>query len=183
MSPGLLTGRLLIASTSIFDPNFRQAVVLIAKHDEEGAMGVVLNRPSEATIGEVAPQLESLAELDEVVYFGGPVQPTSLIVLAQFDDPGNAALTILGDIGFVAVGTELDEVAGATGRSRAFAGHSAWGPGQLEMELERDDWIAEQASYDDVFSERAEELWHAVLQRRGGQYALMARMPFDPSVN
>jgi putative transcriptional regulator len=178
-----LQGRLLIASPSIFDPNFRQAVVLIAQHDEEGAMGVILNRPSEAAVAEVAPSLMGLRELDDTVYVGGPVQETSMIVLAQFDDPDAAALTVIGDIGFVAVGTDLEDVAGVTRRSRAFAGHSGWGPGQLEMEMERDDWIVEPASYDDVFAGRADELWHALLQRKGGQFALMARMPFDPSVN
>lgn len=183
MAEDELTGRMLIASPSIFDPNFRQTVLLIARHDEEGAMGVVLNRPTEATIGEAAPQLLGLAESAEPIYYGGPVQPTSLVLLAEFDDPEDAALPVLGDIGFVAIGTELDKVGELTRRTRAFAGHAGWGPGQLEAELERDDWIVESASHDEVFSERAGELWQRVLGRKGGQFALMARMPFDPSVN
>jgi putative transcriptional regulator len=178
-----LKGQVLIASPSIFDPNFRQAVVLIAQHDETGAMGIVLNRPSEATVGDLTPALTRLSGLDDTVYVGGPVDETSLIVLAQFDEPDAAALMVIGDIGFVAVGTDLEDVAGVTRRARAFAGHSGWAPGQLEMEMAGEDWITEPASYDDVFAPRAEELWQAVLQRKGGHYAVMARMPFDPSVN
>lgn len=178
-----LKGQVLIASPSIFDPNFRQAVVLIAQHDESGAMGVILNRPSEASVGDLAPALTGLAGLDDTVYMGGPVEKNSLIVLAQFDEPDAAALMVIGDIGFVAVQSDIDEVSAGTRRARAFAGHSGWAPGQLEMEMARDDWITEPASYDDVFAPRADELWQAVLQRKGGSFALMARMPFDPSLN
>ena len=178
-----LKGLLLIASPSIFDPNFRQAVVLIAEHNEEGAMGVVLNRPTEATIGDVAPQLEVFADADETIYAGGPVQPSALIVLGQFIDPSAAALPILGDIGFVGIGTELDEVERAVHQSRVFAGHAGWGPDQLQAEMESEDWIVQPATHDDVFSHSAAELWTTLLQRMGGEYALMARMPFDPSVN
>ena len=178
-----LKGQVLIASPSIFDPNFRQAVVLIAQHDETGAMGVILNRPSEAAVRSLSPTLARLTGLDDSVYVGGPVDETSLIILAQFDKPEESALMVLADVGFVAVGTDLDDIAGITRRARAFAGHSAWAPGQLETEMEREDWIVEPASYDDVFSEHAEGLWHAVLQRKGGNFAVLARMPFDPSVN
>ncbi len=179
----LLQGQVLIASPSIFDPNFRQAVVLIAQHDETGAMGVILNRPSKAKVRSLAPSLERLTGLDDVVYAGGPVDETSLIVLAEFDEPDPAALMVLGEIGFVAVGTDLDEVAGITRRARAFAGHSAWAPGQLETEMAREDWITERASHDDVFAREAQELWHSILERKGGNFAVVARMPFDPSVN
>ncbi len=178
-----LTGNVLIASPSIFDPNFRQAVVLIAQHDDTGAMGVILNRPSEASVASLAPPLTRLAGLDDTVYTGGPVEESSLIVLAQFDEPDPSALIVIGDIGFVAVESDLERISATTRRARAFAGHSGWAPGQLEMEMAREDWIAEPASYDDVFAARAEELWQAILQRKGGSFALMARIPFDPSMN
>ena len=178
-----LQGQLLIGAPSIFDPNFRQTVVLIAKHDDEGAMGVVLNRPLDTAVGEAAPQLAGLVDLDEPIFYGGPVQPSALVVLAEFDDPAAAALTVLGDIGFVAIGTDLEEAAGATRRARVFAGHSGWDASQLESEMERDDWIVEPVTREDIFSNDAGELWTAVLERKGGQYAFMARMPFDPSLN
>ena len=178
-----LKGKLLIASPSIYDGNFRQTVVLIAEHNDDGAMGVVLNRPSETSIGEAAPQLSSVTDAGDPVYVGGPVQPSSVIVLAEFEDPADAALTILGDIGFVGVGSELDDVGERVRRARVFAGHSGWAPEQLEAEMERDDWIVEAAARDEIFSADAGELWQQVLARKGGQFAVMARMPFDPSVN
>jgi putative transcriptional regulator len=178
-----LQGQLLIGAPSIFDPNFRKTVVLMAKHDDEGAMGVVLNRPLDTTVGEAAPQLSDIVDPEERIYYGGPVQPTALVVLAEFHDPADAALTVLGDIGFVAVGTDLADAADLTRRARVFAGHSGWDATQLEAEMERDDWIVERALREDVFSADAEELWTNVLERKGGQFAFMARMPFDPSLN
>jgi putative transcriptional regulator len=178
-----LQGQLLIGAPSIFDPNFRKTVVLMAKHDDEGAMGVVLNRPLDTTVGEAAPQLSDIVDPDEPIYYGGPVQPTALVVLAEFHDPADAALTVLGDIGFVAIGTDLADAADLTRRARVFAGHSGWDASQLEAEMERDDWIVERALREDVFSADAGELWTNVLERKGGQFAFMARMPFDPSLN
>ena len=95
-----LAGQLLLASPALDDPNFRRTVVLIGVHSEEGAMGVVLNRPSEVTVGEAVPQLEQAVAEREPVYVGGPVQPTSIVFLAEFLDPSLAGLLVLGRIGF-----------------------------------------------------------------------------------
>jgi putative transcriptional regulator len=178
-----LSGQLLLASPALMDPNFRRTVVLIGVHSEEGAMGVVLNRPSEVTVGEAIPQLEQTFSEREPVYVGGPVQPNSIVFLAEFLDPTPAGLLVLGRIGFPAPDTPIDELTEATARRRVFAGYAGWGEGQLEAELDQGDWIAHSAVPDDVFTEVPEELWSSVLMRKGGSYGLMARMPFDPSVN
>ena len=178
-----LRGRLIVASPSIFDGNFRQSVVLIAEHSEAGAMGVVLSRQSQTTIAQAAPQLEAIIDGEEPIHVGGPVQGSALVVLAEFQDPGDSAFTVLEDIGFVAVGTDIDDLSGAVRNARAFAGHAGWGPGQLEAELEREDWIVMAPRREDIFNEEPEALWGRLLERKGGAYALMARMPFDPSVN
>jgi putative transcriptional regulator len=178
-----LTGQLLLASPGLHDPNFRRAVVLISVHNEEGAMGVVLNRPSAVTVGEAVPQLEpALAEL-EPVYVGGPVQPNSIVFLAEFLDPSPAGLLVLGRIGFPAPDAGIDELTEATARRRVFAGFAGWGEGQLDAEVDHGDWIAHTALPEDVFTEVPGELWSRVLTRKGGSYALIARMPPDPSVN
>lgn len=173
----------MLASPTLLDPNFRRTVVLIGVHNEDGAMGVVLNRPSETTVAEAVPQLEESVQDDELVFVGGPVQQTSVVLLAEFDDPGPAALLILGRIGFPANGTDVDDLAEATSRKRVFAGYAGWGGGQLDEELAQGDWITHPAVPEDVFSDEPEELWSAVLERKGGSYALLARMPVDPSVN
>ncbi len=178
-----LCGQLLLASPALMDPNFRRAVVLIGVHSEEGAMGVVLNRPSEVTVSEAVPQLEQTVEEQEPVYVGGPVQPNSIVFLAEFLDPTPAGLLVLGRIGFPAPDAGIDELTEATARRRVFAGYAGWGEGQLDTEVEEGDWIAHSAVPDDVFCEVPEELWSNVLTRMGGSYALIARMPADPSVN
>jgi putative transcriptional regulator len=178
-----LTGQLLLASPALADPNFARTVVLVGVHSDEGAMGVVLNRPSAVTVGEAVPQLEPAIDLAELVYIGGPVQPSSIVFLAEFLDPASAGLLVLGRIGFPSADAELQELEQATARSRVFAGYAGWGEGQLDAELEQGDWILDAAQPQDVFSDDPEELWSRVLTRKGGSYALIAKMPADPSLN
>jgi putative transcriptional regulator len=178
-----LTGQLLLASPTLRDPNFIRTVVLVSVHSEEGAMGVVLNRPSEVTVSEAVPQLEDAVAEQEPMYVGGPVQPSSIVFLAEFLDPSPAGLLVLGRIGFPAPDAGIEELTEATARRRVFAGYAGWGEGQLDAEVEEGDWIAHTALPEDVFTELPEELWATVLTRKGGSYALIARMPTDPSVN
>jgi putative transcriptional regulator len=178
-----LEGQLLVASPAMSDPNFARTVVAIANHDEDGALGIVLNRPSDTEVVDAVPELDGVMDPDEVVYVGGPVQPASIVVLAEFDDPAEAAYLIVGAIGLVSDATGLDRLGTATARRRVYAGYTGWGPGQLEAELEREDWIVEPALAADVFDAEPGELWGRVLQRKGGQFRLLARMPLDPSVN
>src|SRR5271154_1619595 len=178
-----LTGQLLLASPSLRDPNFVRTVVLVSVHSEEGAMGVVLNRPSAVTVSEAVPQLEEAVAEEAPVYVGGPVQPSSIVFLAEFLDPSPAGLLVLGRIGFPAPDAGIEELTEATARRRVFAGYAGWGEGQLDAEVEEGDWIAQTALPEDVFTDVPEELWATVLTRKGGCYALIARMPSDPSVN
>jgi putative transcriptional regulator len=178
-----LAGQLLLASPALADPNFARTVVLVSLHGEEGAMGLVLNRPSAVTVGEAVPQLERAAGETERVYVGGPVQPTSVVFLAEFLDPSLAGLLVVGRIGFPAPDADLEELLEATGRGRVFAGYAGWGEGQLDAEVAQGDWIAHAPLPEDVFADVPEELWSSVLTRKGGSYALVARMPLDPSVN
>lgn len=180
---GFLEGQLLIASPAMSDPNFARTVVAIANHDEDGALGIVLNRPSDTEVVDAVPELEGVIDPDEVVFVGGPVQPASIVVLAEFEDPAEAAYLVVGAIGLVSDSTGLERLGSATARRRVYAGYTGWGPGQLEAELEREDWIVEPALTGDVFDEDPAELWGRVLQRKGGQFRLLARMPLDPSVN
>ncbi len=176
-------GSLLIASPSLLDPNFHRTVVLVAEHTEDGAMGVVLNRPSDVTVAEAVPKLTSLVEEHELLHIGGPVQHEAVVVLAELDDPAQAALLALGDIGFLKADVEPDELAGTLRRARVYLGYAGWAAAQLEAELEESAWIVEPAVPEDVFSENASGLWSAVLRRKGGTYAVIAMMPPDPSVN
>ena len=178
-----LAGQLLIASPAILDPNFRRTVVFLTAHTEDGAVGLILNRPSDATVGEAVPQLAPLAGLEETIFVGGPVNPDGVAMLAEFEDPDDAGVWVADDIGYVALDDAIKDGSPPTRRLRVFAGVAGWGEDQLEGELERDDWFVEDAEPDDVFTDDPEGLWSSVLRRKGGQYVLVARMPFDPSSN
>ena len=177
-----LTGKLLVAGADLFDPNFRRTVVLVAHHDEDGAVGVVLNRRSEATVEEAVHPLSWLVGGDEPLYIGGPVQQDAAVVLAEFDDPSKAGLIAFGSIGFF-LGDVDAEAAAAVRRARIFAGYAGWGPGQLEGELAEGAWLVEPARPEDVFTDEPEDLWSAVLRRKGRRFEVLARMPADPSMN
>jgi len=169
-------GKLLVASPGLTD-FFRRTVVLVLEHSEDGAVGLVLNRPSETTVDDAVPDLPVVVEPDDVVHLGGPVGPDSVIVLGRFDDPDEAASIVLDDLGVVDPEVESPALRAA----RVYAGHAGWGPGQLDGELEHDAWIVERAHAEDPFEEG--DLWSDVLGRKGGGYALLARMPEDPSLN
>jgi len=178
-----LAGQFLIASPAIYDSNFHRAVVFVTAHSEEGAVGLILNRRSNATVGEAVPQLAPVTDLADAVFVGGPVNPEGVAVLAEFHDPDEAGVVVIEDIGFVALNDALEDGAPDLERTRVFAGVAGWGPEQLEDELERDDWIIEPADLDDIFTEDPDGLWSAILRRKGGEYELVARMPLDPSLN
>jgi putative transcriptional regulator len=178
-----LAGQLLLAAPNLADPNFARTVVLIGVHSSEGAMGLVLNRPSELTVGEAVPELEGAVAREEPLYLGGPVQTSAIVCLAEFLDPAGAGLLVLGRIGFPSRDTDLASLSDSTGRTRAFAGFAGWGEGQLEGEISDGDWIAAAALAEDVFTDSPADLWSRALVRKGGSFALLARMPLDPSMN
>ena len=159
--------------------------MLIGVHSDEGAMGVVLNRPSEVTVGEAVPQLEEAVDESERVFVGGPVQPSSIVFLAEFLDPEPAgAARARADRLSRARRRARRALARRPARVRVFAGFAGWGEGQLEAEIDRRrlDRAAPRCPRTSSPS-CPSELWSGVLTRKGGSYALIARMPPDPSVN
>ena len=177
-----LKGQLLIAGPGLIDPNFRRTVVLVGEHSEEGALGVILNRASESTVDETLPELSTLVDGLGTIHFGGPVQPSAIVVLAEFSQPDRAGSLVLGSVGFLPSEVDPDEL-GELRRARVFAGYAGWGPGQLDGELEEGSWIVEPALPDDIFTTDPDELWSDVLRRKGGPFSVLALMPLDPSLN
>lgn len=176
-------GRLLIAAPALDDPNFRRAVVLMLEHSPDGALGLVLNRPTPLVSREALPG--ALAELmppAERVFQGGPVQPEAVIVLADFEDASRAATIAFGSVGIIDPEAEA-AASGGVRAIRAFGGYAGWGAGQLERELAQDAWVDSPADAEDVFTDDHRGLWSRVLERKGGSWRLIARMPEDPSRN
>jgi putative transcriptional regulator len=172
-----LRGSLLVAAPVLSDPNFRRTVVLVAEHGDEGAMGIVLNRPTDTSVGEAVPALAAIADESDPVFVGGPVSTASVLAVAELDDPEDASELLFGSVGFVQE-TDVPVL-----RGRVFVGYAGWSAGQLEAELEEESWLVLPAEPDDLFSDDPEGLWSAVLRRQGGPYALLSLMPPDPSLN
>jgi putative transcriptional regulator len=177
-----LTGHLLISNASLFDPNFRRTVVLIGHHDEDGAVGVVLNRPLGVTVDEAVPPLADLVDAGDEVFEGGPVQPQAAVVVAEFLDPALATVVAFGSVGFLPDEVDDDDRSSIV-RARIFAGYSGWAAGQLEGELAEDAWLLTPATEADVFTPDPEHLWDAVVVRLGPAYAMLRSMPTDPMLN
>ncbi len=178
-----LRGQLLVAGPDLLDPNFRRSVLLVGEHGEEGAMGVILNRPSPVSVADAVPPLAELVDDADLVHVGGPVQPQAIVVLGDFRHPDEAGALVLGSIGFLPGEIETAADVGSLARARVFAGYAGWGPGQLESEIAEESWILEPALPDDVFTDEPDGLWSTVLRRKGGAFAVLALMPPDPSSN
>jgi putative transcriptional regulator len=177
-----LKGHLLVAGPALVDPNFRRAVVLVGEHSDDGALGVILNRTSGATVNQALPELTAILDGSEALHVGGPVQPSAIVVLAEFQEPDQAGTLVLADVGFLPAEVDPDGL-GELRRARVFAGYAGWGPGQLDGELLEGSWIVEPAVPDDVFTAEPDELWSDVLRRKGGPFGVLALMPPDPSLN
>lgn len=178
-----LRGQLLVAGPALEDPNFRRTVILVGEHGDDGAMGVVLNRPTTVTVADAVPPLAELVEDGDVVHLGGPVQPQAVVVLADFADPAQIHDAVVDSVGFLP--GEIEDAA-SVGRLRAlrvFAGYAGWSSGQLEGELEEGSWLVFPALAGDVFRAEPERLWSEVLRRQGGALAVLALLPDDPRVN
>ena len=107
---GFAARQALIASPALVDPNFARTVVFITEHNDDGAMGIVLNRPSETSVESVVPELAEIAG-GEPIYVGGPVQPEALVLLAEFTNPEAAAWIVVADVGLASADVDLDELA------------------------------------------------------------------------
>lgn len=182
--PPIRRGRLLVASPSLADENFSRAVVLLLEHNAEGSLGLVLNRPTGLSAVEALPERISVLLPDgEEIHRGGPVQPEAVIVLADFVHPEHAASLAFESVGIVDPEGDLENLGFHVRTARAFGGYAGWGAGQLERELDEDAWIDADCHPEDVFTEDPPALWSRVLDRKGGSYRLVARMPDDPSLN
>ncbi|MCX5312818.1 YqgE/AlgH family protein [Streptomyces sp. NBC_00154] len=180
-----LTGRLLVATPALSDPNFDRAVVLLLDHDEEGSLGVILNRPTPVGVGDILVSWADLTAEPDVVFQGGPVSLDSALGVAVI--PGDEGplgwRRVYGAIGLVDLEAPPELLAAALGSLRIFAGYAGWGPGQLETELTEGAWYVVESEPGDVSSPRPEQLWRAVLRRQRSELAMIATYPDDPSLN
>ena len=208
-----LKGKLLVANPVLPDPNFDRTVVLLLAHQGDGALGLVLNRPSDMDIDSPLPRWERLAADPSVVFVGGPVAPAAAICLARVPDgsarvgaypedmedhedaedledqgpgrrqPAAGWVRLVGELGTLDLERDPDELSVGVDAIRVFAGYAGWGPGQLESEIAADAWFVVPAEAADALSDDPAQLWKRVLRRQRGALALLAAYPPDPSLN
>jgi putative transcriptional regulator len=179
-------GQLLIAEPLLGDPNFDRTVVLMIEHNDDGALGVVLNRPTDLEVDAVLSDWAGLAASPPVLYMGGPVEQNGVLALgrragADVRVPGWTS--VLGDVGTIDLHLEPHELADGLEGIRFFAGYSGWGGGQLEAELAEGAWLVVPAVADDVFAPDPDAMWRSVLRRQGGKVSMLADFPAHPSLN
>jgi len=187
MAVASYTGQLLVATPVLRDPNFARSVVLILDHDADGALGVVVNRPTELPVTSVLAPLNELVCQPDVLFQGGPVATDSALGLAEVpdgvEDEPVGWRRLHGRLGLVDLDTPPELLAGGLRGLRVFAGYSGWSPGQLEIEVKDGGWYVVDAEPGDAFSLEPDGLWRRVLRRQRDELALVATFPDDPAMN
>lgn len=178
MEAAHLKGKLLVATPALGDPNFLATVVLVIRHDDQGAVGVVLNDPTALSVIDHVPDWAESILAPEVVFRGGPVEPEVALALSR-GPAADPAMAIIDGVQLV----DLTGRPATVSPNRIFAGYSGWGHRQLEHEVGRDDWIVVDATEDDVFTPRPADLWRTVLERHFGDLGFLRYLPRHPSLN
>ncbi len=189
-----LKGSLLIASPGLMDPNFLRTVIIVAEHSEEGALGLVLNRPAEAKVAELWTSISGDSASTELnAFVGGPVQKNALLILHGHDDlaggseaviPGvymSSEVEIFGKL--LSRESEPDSEGAKRGLLRVFCGYSGWGPGQLDREMKDGGWLTCEATSQHVFRDPPDRLWMKAIGGLGGAYEFFSLMPPNPEMN
>lgn len=177
-------GQLLVATPLLGDPNFDRTVVLMLEHNDEGALGVVLNRPSDLPVGDILPDWAALASAPGEVFHGGPVSTDSALALVRTSGAAVIGVRQLPhEVGVVDLDTPTQLVQDAVTEMRVFAGYAGWGAGQLEGEIDEGAWFVVDTLPDDAFTSDPDTLWRRVLRRQPHPLSLVASFPRDPALN
>jgi putative transcriptional regulator len=179
-----LTGKLLVAVPHMFDPNFARAVVLVCDANEQGALGLIVNRPTDAEVFDYLPDWTHLVAEPAVVFEGGPVEREVAIGLAtsSHDHPPIGYTPIVEGLGLLDLGSDPAAATGIT-LLRVFSGYAGWEAGQLDEEIAGGGWFVLPSEPGDGFSSTPTGLWSSTLRRQGGRLALYANFPPDPHLN
>lgn len=167
-------GRFLIAARTLLDPNFGRTVVLLVDYDEKGAMGLIINRPTPVKLARLLPELKPLKQRQETVYLGGPVGRESLLLLIRISRPLDEmrpvcrGVQVSASIKLLERLSKDDELAEDF---RGYAGYAGWGPGQLDAEVARGDWLIIPAEAETVFDSDPAQVWETLLKKSDVRFA------------
>lgn len=180
-----LQGSFVIASPDLQDPNFRRTVVLMVRHDEQGAFGVILNRPATVRFADIWRQVSQIpTQIDRPVLMGGPVDGP-LMAVHGYEDYSD--IEVLPGSYFTMGSQQLESLASEADEEhiRFFVGHAGWGAGQLESELQEGSWLTTPATSEEIFSS-AENLYERITQRLAQSVISeldIRHIPHDPTLN
>ena len=194
MSEGLTrrvaVGDLLVATPMLLDPNFERSVVVLLDSDEDGALGVVLNRPTTTPVGEILPEWTGRVGTPDVLFQGGPVSTDSALAVGASmtigDDPNievHGFRRLYDDVGIVDLDVPSPLIGPGLSHLRIFAGYAGWDADQLTDEIAAGAWYVVPSVTDDVFGPDPLGLWKRVLRRQPGELAWVATRPVDPTMN
>jgi putative transcriptional regulator len=179
-------GMLLVATPVLLDPNFADTVVLLLDVDENGALGVVLNRPSAVPVSEVLADWGEVVAETEVLFQGGPVSTGGALAVGLLRRPDDVPVgfrEVAGTLGVVDLDTPVELIDGTLEGLRIFAGYAGWGAEQLAGEIEEGSWYVVPSEPPDAFRADPAELWRDVLRRQPGELAWHSTRPVDPDLN
>lgn len=177
-------GRLLLSEPYLADPNFERTVILLTEHNEEGSVGFILNKPSEARLSEV---MEDLKTLDAPIYIGGPVQQDTLHFIhrhADLEDAIELDKGIYWGGNFEQLISMVDTGQFSLSEIKFFLGYSGWSPDQLDDELKLNSWIvSDRISNELIFETLPDQMWKKAMQELGGRFSVYSNYPADPRMN
>ena len=171
---------MVVATPALADPNFAHTVVLLLDHNEQGALGIVLNRPSGVEVADTVPRWDTLVATPKVMFVGGPVQPEAVVALCPAQEDSEEVSLVAAGIGIVDLRSDPLSLIGTVRGLRLFAGYAGWGDGQLEGEISDGGWFLVDPRPDDISRPDPEGLWVEVLARQGGVFTTITE---DPSLN
>jgi putative transcriptional regulator len=185
MTDGTLKGKLLVATPMMHEPTFARTVISVLEHNDDGALGVVINRPGDASLIEVVPPVAELASQPAVLFAGGPVEPQAAIALGVVtsDAAQQGWRPVVHPVVTVDLDVDPTVLAGALRELRVFAGYAGWSAGQLESEVAQGAWYVVESLPLDAFDALPDRLWSAVLRRQPWPLSAVAACPVDPTMN
>lgn len=179
-------GMLLVSTPALQDPNFVDTVILLLDVNDEGVLGVILNRPSPVLVADVLDQWGGVVDEPEVLFRGGPVGLDGALAVGRVHDPDQAPLgwrEVAGRLGIVDLDVPPELLSGSLSQLRVFAGYAGWGAQQLQDELAEESWYVVASEEEDVFGAHPTGLWREVLRRQPGMLAWHSTRPLDPELN
>lgn len=179
-------GTLLLATAELIDPNFAKTVILLLDVNDEGVLGVVLNRPSPVPVAEVLQPWDALCAEPEVLFRGGPVSPDGALAVALLRDADDEPVgyrSVVGRLGMLDLDTPVELLDGSLGGLRVYAGYAGWDTGQLQGEIEEGSWYVVAGESADAFRADTTDLWRDIIRRQPGHLAWHLTRPLDPETN